>query len=172
MSEPFLGEIRIVGFGFPPRGWALCDGQLLQISQNSALFSLLGTTYGGDGRTTFGLPDLRGRMPVHVGSGPGLNPVSWGQKSGSNNASLAVTNLPPHGHTVEMPCNSEEGNTDDPDGKFPAVNAEDQYSNTGNERMGTFNSGNVGSSTPFSIQNPFLGLYFVIATQGIYPSRS
>ena len=87
MSAPFIGQINMIGFNFPPRGWALCDGQLLSISSNSALFSLLGTTYGGNGRTTFGLPDLRGRVPVHVGTGPGLPQVRWGEKAGSRTLS-------------------------------------------------------------------------------------
>lgn len=98
--EPFLGQISTVGFNFAPRSWALCDGQLLPISQNTALFSLLGTTYGGDGRTSFGLPDLRGRSAVHVGNGPGLTPMTWGRKSGQENVTLGVRNMPAHNHTI------------------------------------------------------------------------
>ena len=96
--EPFLGQIMPVGFNFAPRGWALCNGQLLAISAYSALFSLLGTAFGGNGRTDFALPDLRGRIPLHVGTGAGLNPVSWGQKAGSDNHTLSVSEMPSHNH--------------------------------------------------------------------------
>ncbi len=100
MSEPFLGEIKMVGFNFAPRGWALADGQLLPISANSALFSLYGTTYGGDGRTTFALPDLRGRTPIHQGSGQGLTERRIGSKGGAEYATLNVNQLPPHAHAL------------------------------------------------------------------------
>ena len=100
MSEPFLAEIRIVAFNFAPRGWATCDGQLLPISQNQALFSLVGTMYGGDGRTTFGVPDLRGRVPIHRGTGPGLTPRTQGQSGGSETNVLNVNQLPAHSHTI------------------------------------------------------------------------
>ena len=106
MSEPFIGEIRIFGFNFAPRGWALCDGQLLPISQNSALFSLLGTIYGGDGRTTFALPDLRGRAALHEGTGPGLSPRQLGQRSGSETNTLTVNQLPPHTHQARADTQS------------------------------------------------------------------
>jgi len=102
-SEPFLGEICWIGFNFAPRGWALCDGQLLSISQNDALFSLLGTTYGGDGRTTFGLPDLRGRSPIHVGQGPGLSNYQWGQKGGVETVTLTINQMPSHTHAITSP---------------------------------------------------------------------
>ncbi|NQU24163.1 MAG: phage tail protein [Candidatus Nealsonbacteria bacterium] len=101
--EPFLGEVNLFAGNFAPRGWAYCDGQILQISQHDALFSLLGTRYGGDGRTTFGLPDLRGRVPVHPGSGPGLMPWQWGQKYGGEDSSLSVGQLPAHIHTANVP---------------------------------------------------------------------
>ena len=102
MSEPFIGQITLVGFNFAPRGWAFCEGQLLSISQNTALFSLLGTTYGGDGRTTFGLPDLRGRVPIGPGTGPGLPSYSWGQKGGADREALAINQMPGHSHTVAL----------------------------------------------------------------------
>ncbi len=99
-SEPFIGQITAVGFGFAPRGWATCDGQLLPISQYSAVFSLLGTTFGGDGRTSFGLPDLRGRSAVHVGSGPGLSNIRWGDRGGSETHTLTLAQMPPHSHAA------------------------------------------------------------------------
>src|SRR5210317_2190722 len=108
MSEPFLAEVKIVGFDFPPRGWAQCDGQLLPINQNQSLYSLLGTTYGGDGRTTFALPDLRGRMPVHPGNGPGLSDRRLGEKGGAEDATLTVAEIPSHNHQlkgVDEPAN-------------------------------------------------------------------
>ncbi|MEX1309383.1 MAG: tail fiber protein, partial [Candidatus Sulfomarinibacteraceae bacterium] len=102
MASPFIGQIQLFGFNFPPRGWAFCEGQLLAISSNTALFSLLGTTFGGDGRTTFGLPDLRGRSAVGVGNGPGLSSVSWGQRSGAENVTLNVNTLPSHTHSAAV----------------------------------------------------------------------
>ena len=100
MSEPFLGQIQMFGFNFAPRGWSTCNGQILPIAQNTALFALLGTTFGGDGRTTFSLPDLRGRDAVHVGTGPGLPTVRWGQRGGTHTYNIAIANLPAHNHTV------------------------------------------------------------------------
>ena len=100
MADPFLGEIRVTGFNFAPRGWALCDGQLLPINQNTALFALLGTQFGGNGQTTFALPDLRGRVPIHQGQGPGLTPRTIGETGGAESATLNVAQLPPHTHTA------------------------------------------------------------------------
>ena len=108
-SEPFLGQIQPFGFTFNPRGWANCDGQLLQISQYSALFALLGTTYGGDGRTTFALPDLRGRVAIHTGTGPGLSPRSMGQRSGTEYNYLTVNQLPAHNHTASATLHATDG---------------------------------------------------------------
>ena len=100
MPNPFIGQVNYIGFNFAPRGWALCDGQLLPIASNTALFSLLGTAFGGDGRTTFALPDLRGRTPLGVGNGAGLNDVTWGQRGGSENVTLTVAQIPSHNHTI------------------------------------------------------------------------
>ena len=105
MSQPFVGEIKMFGGTFAPRSYALCDGQLLAISQNSALFALLGTLYGGDGRTTFGLPDLRGRVPIHTGSGPGLTPRAMASRSGAENATVSVNTLPSHTHMMQGSTN-------------------------------------------------------------------
>ena len=188
MSSPFIGQIQIFGFNFPPRGWALCDGQLLAISSNTALFSLLGTTFGGDGRTTFALPDLRGRSAVHVGSGPGLSTITWGQRSGAENVTLTVPTMPSHNHlaTVSGLATSVKASSDDADGTSPAgallgTTGEDVYSSgaadstlnpASAETQGTVAVQNNGGNQPFSIRNPYLGIYHSIALQGIFPSRS
>ncbi len=169
MAEPFLGEIKAIGFGFPPRGWALCDGQLLPISSNSALFSLLGTTYGGDGRTNFALPDLRGRVPVHPGNGAGVNPVSWGQRFGASNHNLSVNQLPPHTHRSRAATGGEADRTT-PAGNYPAEAA--AYSSAGGGAAEAGDTGSTGSGAAFGLAQPSLGIYYVIALVGIYPSRS
>ena len=172
MSEPYIGQIMIVGFNFPPRGWTLCDGQTLSISQNQALFSLLGTTFGGDGRTTFGIPDLRGRSPVGVGGGPGLSPISWGQKAGAEEQVLTVNQLPSHHHNYKIDCNADTSTTDDPDGSYPGIANENIYASAKDASMAQMTTENTGNGTPFNIRNPFLGLYFCIALTGVYPSRN
>lgn len=174
MSEPFLGEIRMVAFNFPPRGWATCDGQLLSISQYTAVFSLVGTTFGGDGRTTFGLPDLRGRSAKHVGTGPGLNPVSWGEKAGREQVTLTQSNLPQHNHTIgSNAVNNQLGDETNPAGAAFAVASDDFYnSGSPNSHIGPSATGNAGGSVGFDIQNPYLGIYHVIALQGLFPSRN
>src|SRR5210317_1716351 len=123
MSNAYIGEIRMVGFNFPPRNWALCDGQLLPISSNTALFSLLGTTYGGDGRTTFALPDLRGRAPIHVGQGPDLTNKTLGQKGGVETVLLTVNQLPSYTHTVQINADSTVATSDKPQDALLARNA-------------------------------------------------
>lgn len=172
MSEPFIGEIRIVGWNFAARGWAFCDGQLLPIAQNTALFSLLGTTYGGDGRTTFALPDLRGRIPLHPGNGPGLPQVRLGERGGATAVTLTESNLPAHNHGIQG--NSGDGETDEPVGNFPAKagGGETIYSSAQNATMNVGMVANTGDGQSFSVRNPFLGLHFMIALQGIFPSRN
>jgi len=174
MSEPFIGQIQLFGFNFPPRGWAFCDGQLLPIAQYTALFSLLGTTYGGDGRTTFGLPDIRGRVPIHPGNGPGLSPIAWGQKSGSNSHTLTVQQLPAHNHGFQVPCQTGDGNTDEPGGHFPAKagGGETVYAGSQNGSMGAGTTANTGNSQSFSLMQPFIGVHYSIALVGLYPSRN
>jgi len=175
-SEPFIGQIQIFGFNFPPRGWAFCDGQLLSISSNTALFSLLGTTFGGDGRTTFGLPDLRGRVAVHVGNGPGLPQVRWGQRAGAPTVVLNNIHLPPHNHTATVHASSAQGTEQGPDGNLLADDRrETQYSAsapdvTMDSAMVTV--GNTGGGQAFSIMQPYLGLYHSISMVGIFPSRN
>src|SRR5215217_7886099 len=122
MSEPFIGQITQVGFTFAPRGWALCNGQILSIAQNTALFSLLGTTYGGNGQTTFALPDLRGRAPIGPGQGPGLSPRSLGEQSGTENVTLLQSQMPAHNHTVQSNKATNDAATNSrPNGRVPAA---------------------------------------------------
>jgi microcystin-dependent protein len=165
MSEPFLAEVRIVGFNFAPRGWAFCDGQILPINQNQSLYSLLGTTYGGDGRTSFALPDLRGRTPIHVGNGH-----SQGQKSGEEFHPLSAAEMPQHTHTAK--ASSSSGNTPIPQGNVLA-SANNLYSDPASLtdlRAGTV--ANAGGGQAHDNMQPFLALNFVIALRGLFPSRN
>ena len=170
MASPFIGEIRLVGFNFPPRNWAFCDGQLLPISQNTALFSLLGTTYGGDGRTTFALPDLRSRVPMHVGSGPGLTTRQWGQRSGVESVTLTTQQMPPHNH--QQACSSDDPNAGSPAGNVPAAVSPPIYSSVANTTMANTALGNTGGGQSHTNVQPFLAVYFCIALQGVFPSRN
>jgi microcystin-dependent protein len=169
MSEPFVGEIKIVGFNFAPRGWAFCDGQLLPISQNTALFSLLGTTYGGDGRSTFALPDLRGRSARHAGTGPGLANVRSGERGGAVSHTLITNNLPSHSHTMNL-ASSSEGEQTSPAGNSLAVSDDRNYVAGTGTPMGS--TGNTGSQQAVNHLPPYLGVYHVIALQGLFPSRN
>lgn len=172
---PFLGQIQPVGFNFNPRGWALCTGALLPIAQNTALFSLLGTTFGGDGRTTFGLPDLRGRSMIGTGTGPGLSPISWGQRSGNEWTYLTVSNLPSHNHTGNVVAEPAAPSTSNPNnnmlGGTPIYVPNGTAANK-NMNAASLHINNTGSGTPFSNRSPYLGIYICIALEGIYPSRS
>lgn len=173
--EPFIGQIILFGGNFAPSGWAFCDGQLLPISQNTALFSILGTIYGGDGETTFALPDLRGRAPIHEGVGPGLTPRPLGQKAGAQSINLSTNQLPSHTHAAPgRPCNSGEGNLDSPVNAFPAENgAGAGYHNTANAVMGGSTAlGNTGGNQSVSIMQPYLAVNFIIALLGIFPSQN
>jgi len=166
MSEPFLAEVKIVGFDFAPRGWAACDGQLLPIAQNQSLFSLLVTTYGGDGRVTFGLPDLRGRTPIHVGTGH-----PQGERSGAENAPLSLSEIPVHRHAYRATC-SDAWRTD-PEGTLLAPTAERSYRAAGERRaMHPSAVANTGGGQGHNNMQPYLALNFVIALQGVFPSRS
>lgn len=175
MSEPFVGEIRMFAGNFAPRGWAFCDGQLLAVSQNDALFSLLGTIYGGDGRTTFGLPDLRGRIPLHAGSGPGLSPRRLGAKSGSETETLTVNQLPSHTHDMPV-SNAAVATQKNPSGRtlatLPPGGA--LYEGPSETMDATLNSaaiGNTGGSRSHTNLMPFICINYIIALFGIYPSR-
>lgn len=174
-----LAVITMFGGDFAPRGWAFCWGQLLPINQNQALFSLLGTTYGGNGTTTFALPDLRGRTPLHAGQGPGLSPYSLGQRAGSETATLLLNNLPSHSHagTFNFAVSSNAATTDEPGGAVPANGSTTAYLTGGtvSGQLGGVSSttiGNTGGSQPFALRQPYLGIHFIIALQGIFPSRN
>jgi len=172
MSEPFVGEIRIFAGNFAPRGWALCDGQLLAVSQNDALFSLFGTIYGGDGRTTFGLPELRGRIPIHMGSGPGLTTRQLGSKSGSESVTVTVGQLPSHSHPMQ--ATEELADSPNPGGNIAARSTTmDLYINQDPDTVLAATSvTSVGGSQSHPNVMPFLCLNFIVALTGIYPSRS
>jgi len=166
MAEPFLSEIRIMSFAFAPKGWALCNGQLLPINQNQALFSLLGTTYGGDGRVNFALPDLRGRTPIHEGSG-----FTLGERGGEQAHTLTISELPTHTHTLSGAGNAEDTNTPSNTTLLGIVN--DGYGDPANlVAMAANELGNVGGSQAHLNMQPFLTLSFCIALQGIFPSQT
>lgn len=175
MSEPFIGEVRIFGGNFAPRGWAFCQGQLLPIAQNSALFAILGTTYGGNGQTTFGLPDLRGRVPTGTGQGPGLPAVSLGELSGSPTHTLISTEMPAHNHLVRTVA--DNGNESNPVGYPAVVTANGATANAYSSANpdATLNPQTLsaaGGSQPFDIRQPYLGISFIIALVGVFPSRN
>lgn len=184
MSDPFLGEVRAVAFDFAPRGWLPCAGQLLPIAQNSALFSLLGTTFGGNGVTTFALPDYRGRSPVGMGAGPGLTSVAQGELAGSENVTLVPTQMPAHTHaaTGAQAASDAHATVGGPAGAVPAITVADDgrttymsYDAAGNARATlapiTITVQPAGGGLPVPLRNPFLGTNFIIATEGIFPSR-
>ena len=170
--EPFLGQITAFGFNFAPRGWAECNGQLLPIAQYQALFSLLGTFYGGDGRTTFGLPELRGRAALHMGQGPGLSNRPLGQKAGTETNTLTAGQLPSHTHTFAPPSSSGSGNTDVATSQYPAQAEEDNYHNTSDATMGSGTTGSTGNSQIVNNMQPYQVVNFCIATTGVFPSRN
>jgi microcystin-dependent protein len=166
MTEPFISEIRIISFNFAPKGYAFCNGQLLPINQNQALFSLLGTTYGGDGRVNFGLPNLQGRVPIHFGNGHVL-----GESGGETSHTLTVTEMTAHNHSVVASSNS--GTLPTPGNNFFGKTTQNEYSNANaNTSMNPANVGNTGGSQPHDNMPPYLAVYFVIALQGIFPSQN
>lgn len=169
MSEPFLGEIRIFPYNFAPRGWAFCQGQILSIAQNTALFSLLGTTYGGNGQTTFALPDLRGRMPLGSGQGPGLSPYDLGQVSGTETVTLTTGQMPSHNHLASS-TQAGAGSTR-PSGNVPSGGGAYAGASDGT-RMNPAFIQNTGGSQPHENRQPCLVLNYCIALQGIFPSRN
>ena len=178
MSEAFIGEIRMFAGNFAPRSWAFCDGQLLAISQNDALFSLLGTIYGGDGRTTFALPDCRGRVPVHMGTGPGLTNRRLGARGGQENVTLTIAQLPSHNHGGELQAVSSDATTADAQGSMFAQSVGGSAYHTGTGRgegpvaMNAGTLANTGGSQSHSNMAPTLCLNFIVCLFGVYPSRS
>ncbi len=168
--DPFIGAIVMFGGNFAPRGWATCDGQLLPISSNSALFSILGTTYGGDGRTTFALPDLRGRVSMHPGSGPGLTPRKLGQKVGSETETLTVNEIPAHNHGVQ--ATNGNGNKNDPQNNILADEPSAYSNRTPQVLMNADMITNTGGGGAHNNVQPSLCANYIIALIGTYPSRN
>ena len=172
-AEPFIGEMRWVPYNFAPRGWAFCDGQLLPINQNDALFSLLGTTYGGDGRTTFALPDVRGRVMINAGRGPGLSDYQLGQEGGAETVTLTQSQMPAHTH--QLNGSASIANSEKPDGSLPAAKQRTKLYSTDSGTPVAMNSASIGStggSQAHENRPPYLTLHCIIALQGLYPSRS
>ncbi len=171
MSEPFLAEIKIVGFNFAPRGWAFCDGQILPINQNQSLYSLLGTTYGGDGRTSFALPDIRGRTPIHVGSTTGVSHTE-GQKSGEETHTLSAAEMPQHDHVLQATTNG--ANTQSAQvGLLAESNPFPIYANqSGGSSLASKSIFNVGGGQAHQNMQPYLTVNYCIALRGLFPSRN
>ncbi len=171
MSEPFVGEIRMFAGNFAPRGWAFCDGQLLAVSQNDALFSLFGTIYGGDGRTTFGLPDMRGRIPLHQGTGPGLSARRLGSKGGEETVTLTTNQLASHSH--DWNANTADATGAAPAGKVTAGTSSPQIYNQADQSVDFASSAIAvsGGSRPHTNLMPTLCVNFIVSLYGIYPSR-
>ena len=169
--DPFIGQVILFAGNFAPRGWALCEGQLLAINSNQAMFSILGTTYGGDGRTTFGLPDLRGRFATQQGAGPGLPSLTLGQRGGNPETTLSTPNLP--AATINIPASDDDASSSEPLGNVLALtdDANMVYATaaTGSMAAGSING---AASQPFSNMSPFLAMNYIIALQGTFPSRS
>lgn len=189
--EGTIGEIRMFAGNFAPRNWAFCAGQIMSIAQNTALFSILGTTYGGNGQTTFGLPDLRSRVPIGVGQGPGLSNISLGEVSGTETVTLLTTQMPAHTHTatatitgtVAPGCVDNNGNSDSCGGNRPAIPPAGSqiYSNAAADgamasspinATATITIGIAGNSQPVPIRNPYLGMNYIVCLFGIFPSRN
>ena len=180
--EGTIAEIRMFAGTFAPRNWAFCAGQILSIAQNTALFSILGTTYGGNGQTTFALPNLQGRYPVQPGQGPGLSSISLGEVSGTETQTLTVNNLPAHNHTAlasgfYMGGKAERpGTTDTPVANYHSILPNTNlYSTTADVEMAAMNVpplANSGSSQPISLREPYLGMNYIICMFGIFPSRN
>lgn len=172
MTTPFIGEIRMFGGNFAPVGFAFCDGQLLAIADYEALFTLIGTIYGGDGQTTFALPDLRGRIPVHQGQGPGLAAnYTLGEQSGSETVTLTTSQVPSHAHPAQ--AQSAAGNQAGPGGGIWAASGQNQFSaNTPSADMSAAAIGSAGSGQPHDNMAPFQAVSFIIALEGIFPSQN
>jgi microcystin-dependent protein len=168
--EFYIGTLHLFGFNFAPRGWAKCDGQILSIAQNTALFSLLGTTYGGNGQTTFALPDLRGRVPLHHGQGPGLASRTMGEVGGVENVSLLPTQMPAHSHSVN--ASSSDGTRKNPSGALPAGTPGSTYDTTADVVMAANMVGVAGGGQPHQNLQPYLVLNWCICLEGVFPSRN
>jgi microcystin-dependent protein len=171
MNESYIGQIMLFAGNYAPAGWALCNGQLLPIQQNAALFSLIGVTYGGDGQTTFGLPDLRGRAPIHVGQGPGLQNYVWGQKGGVEEVTLSSPEMPAHIHGFGQACSTGAGGEESPANNYLGVQSPGIYASSQNAQMGAGTSSAAGGNQAHENRAPYLAMNYCIALTGIYPSR-
>lgn len=174
MANPFLGEIRILAFGFAPKGWAFCNGQLIAISQNTALFSLFGTTFGGDGRTNFGLPNLQGASPMSPGQGPGLSFYDLGETGGSTTVTLLPTQVPSHPHSLQADGRQADQNA--PTSQTSLARSTPQFvykaqAGAATQPMAAGAVGVVGGNQPHNNLMPYLTLNFCVALQGVYPAR-
>lgn len=172
MSEPFIAEIRIMATDFPPQGWAVCNGQLMPISQNTALFSLLGVNYGGDGRTNFALPNLQGRMPMQPGYGPGLTPHTLGEMGGSASVTLTQAEMPPHAHQLMHSGSSASSAAPGPSSSFGRTSTAQVYATGSTTPALPQSLAPAGNNMPHNNLQPYLALTFCIALQGIWPPRS
>ncbi|GGD08882.1 phage tail protein [Aureimonas glaciei] len=170
MADPFVAEIRIFPFNFAPKGWAWCDGQLLPLSQNTALFSLLGTTYGGNGKSNFALPDLQGSAPMHPGQGPGLLPHDLGEIGGTETVTLLESEMPAHTHAL-MTAPDDPAESNDPAGKALARANLFIYATGTTTQMAAQALAPAGGSAPHNNMQPYLTCYFCIALQGVFPPR-
>jgi microcystin-dependent protein len=172
MSDQFVAEIRIFGFTFPPKGWASCQGQLIPISQNTALFSLLGTFYGGDGKSNFGLPNLQGAVPIHQGSGPGLTPRVPGETAGTETVTLTTSQMAAHSHPAV--CNTAEGDDYGPGNDVWATDLAggNEYATTAPGKMNAGSLNPAGGGLAHNNLQPYLSMNYCIALQGIFPPRS
>jgi microcystin-dependent protein len=171
VSSPFLGQILTVPYNFAPRGWALCNGQLIPISQMTALFSLLGTQYGGNGQTNFALPNLQGRVPVHFGQAQSGSQYEIGEAAGEETHTLIQQEIPAHTHTVAPLASDDERTTDEPGGSYPAMGGVYASTHSSNAPMATGSTSAIGG-TPHSNLQPYVVLNYVIAQAGIFPARS
>ncbi len=177
MAQPYLAEIKMFAGNFAPRNYALCNGQIVSIAQNTALFSLLGTTYGGNGQTTFALPDMQGRAPVHQGSGVGIDPVSLGEMSGTPNVTLLTGQMPSHTHPISGAVipNSNPGETPAANTLFTNSNPNQLYAaalNPGGITLAPQSISSTGGSLPHNNAQPYLAVSFIIAMQGVFPARN
>jgi microcystin-dependent protein len=170
--DPIIGQIQVFGFNFAPRDWQSCNGQVMPITQNTALFSLLGTYYGGNGTTTFALPDLRGRSIVGTGNGPGLTGIVIGQNGGTENTTLTLANLPAHNHNTSIGVNTANGEESAP--TFNIASSANSFSEdqTGASVLGGLNQSIQGQNQPFDMTSPYLVMNACVCMNGIYPSRN
>jgi microcystin-dependent protein len=173
MGQPYIGEIRLVGFNFAPAGWAFCNGQLMAISENETLFNLIGTTYGGDGQSTFALPNLQSRVIIHQGQGPGLSNYIIGEIAGVETVTVTTAQLPIHNHTAN--CSSSAGSESSPVGHIWSADAAGltaEYSNSQNGQMNAAAIGQSGGNQPHENRMPFLAMNYIISLFGIFPSQT